>query len=291
MTFQDLILALERFWARRGCIIFQPYDLEKGAGTFHPATFLRCLGPEPWRAAYVEPSRRPTDGRYGENPNRLQHYYQFQVIIKPSPKNIQELYLDSLRSFGIDPLSHDIRFVEDDWESPTLGAWGLGWEVWLDGMEITQFTYFQQAGFDLKPVSAEITYGTERVAMYLQGVESVYDLEWTKGITYGEIHHQDEVEFSRYNFEESNPEMLKDLFDKFRIECEKLVDKKLPLPAYDYCLKCSHTFNLLDARGAIGVAERASFIGKVRTLAKMCAEAYLRKREEMGFPLLKNNPW
>ena len=220
MTFQELILELERFWAKKGCIIFQPYDLEKGAGTFHPATFLRCLGPEPWRAAYVEPSRRPTDGRYGENPNRLQHYYQFQVIIKPSPKNIQELYLDSLSSFGIDPLSHDIRFVEDDWESPTLGAWGLGWEVWLDGMEITQFTYFQQAGgFDLKPVSAEITYGTERIAMYLQGVENVYDLEWTKGVTYGEIHHQDEVEFSKYNFEESDPEMLRDLFDKFKTEC------------------------------------------------------------------------
>ncbi len=292
MTFQELILKLEKFWANQGCIIFQPYDLEKGAGTFHPATFLRCLGPEPWRAAYVEPSRRPTDGRYGENPNRLQHYYQFQVIIKPSPENIQELYLKSLCSLGIDPLRHDIRFVEDDWESPTLGAWGLGWEVWLDGMEITQFTYFQQAGgFDLKPVSAEITYGTERIAMYLQGVESVYDLKWTKGVTYGEIHHQNEFEFSTYNFEESDPEMLRELFEKFKTECERLIDRKLPLPAYDYCLKCSHTFNLLDARGAIGVAERASFIGKVRALAKGCAETYLKKREEMGFPLLRNNPW
>jgi glycyl-tRNA synthetase alpha chain len=292
MTFQDVILTLERFWAKQGCIILQPYDLEKGAGTFHPATFLRCLGPEPWRAAYVEPSRRPTDGRYGENPNRLQHYYQFQVIIKPSLDNIQEIYLESLKALGIDPQEHDIRFVEDDWESPTLGAWGLGWEVWLDGMEITQFTYFQQAGgIDLKPVSAEITYGTERIAMYLQGVENVFEIEWTKGITYGEIHHRTEVEFSKYNFEESNPEMLRDLFEKFKAECERLVDKKLPLPAYDYCLKCSHVFNLLDARGAIGVTERANYIGKIRTLAKMCAEAYLKEREEMGFPLLKENPW
>jgi len=270
----------------------QPYDLEKGAGTFHPATFLRCLGPEPWHVAYVEPSRRPTDGRYGDNPNRLQHYYQFQVIIKPSPDNIQELYLDSLRHLGIDPLAHDIRFVEDDWESPTLGAWGLGWEVWLDGMEITQFTYFQQAGgIDLKPVSAEITYGTERIAMYLQGIESVYDLEWTQGITYGEIHHRDEFEFSTYNFQESNPEMLRDMFDKYEAECRNVISKKLPLPAYDYCLKCSHTFNLLDARGAIGVTERASYIGRVRALAKMCAEGYLQEREEMGFPLLSKNPW
>ncbi len=270
----------------------QPYDLEKGAGTFHPATFLRCLGPEPWQVAYVEPSRRPTDGRYGDNPNRLQHYYQFQVLLKPSPIDIQDLYLESLKHLGIDPLAHDIRFVEDDWESPTLGAWGLGWEVWLDGMEITQFTYFQQAGgIDLKPVSGEITYGTERIAMYLQGVESVYDLEWTKGVTYGEIHHRDEYEFSKYNFEESNPEMLRDLFEKFELECSSLAVKRLPLPAYDYCLKCSHTFNLLDARGAIGVAERASYIGRVRALAKICAEAYLFEREEMGFPLLKKNPW
>ncbi len=270
----------------------QPYDIEKGAGTFHPATFLRCLGPEPWHVAYVEPSRRPTDGRYGDNPNRLQHYYQFQVIIKPSPDNIQELFLDSLKSFGIDPLSHDIRFVEDDWESPTLGAWGLGWEVWLDGMEITQFTYFQQAGgIDLGPVSAEITYGTERIAMYLQGVENVYDLEWTKGITYGEIHHEDEVQFSGYNFEESDPEMLINLFKMFEDECKKLIDKELPLVAYEYCLKSSHTFNLLDARGAIGVSERASYIGRVRNLANLCAESYLKNREKLGFPLLRKNPW
>ena len=292
MTFQEVILGLQEFWSKKGCLIMQPYDVEKGAGTFHPATFLRCLGPEPWHVAYVEPSRRPTDGRYGDNPNRLQHYYQFQVIIKPSPKDIQEQYLDSLRYLGIDPLVHDIRFVEDDWESPTLGAWGLGWEVWLDGMEITQFTYFQQAGgIDLKPISAEITYGTERIAMYLQGVESVYDLEWTEGVTYGEIHKRDEYEFSKYNFEESDAGMLRDMFDKFERECDKLIEKKLPLPAYDYCLKCSHTFNLLDARGAIGVTERASYIGKVRGLAKKCAEGYLEEREEMGFPLAVKNPW
>lgn len=292
MTFQELILALQRFWAKEGCIIFQPYDIEKGAGTFHPATFLRSLGPEPWHAAYVEPSRRPTDGRYGENPNRLQHYYQFQVVIKPSPHDIQELYLKSLNAFGINPLTHDIRFVEDDWESPTLGAWGLGWEVWLDGMEITQFTYFQQAGgIELKPITAEITYGTERIAMYLQGVESVFDIEWTKGISYGEIHRQDEIEFSKYNFEESNPDMLRDLFSKFSNECESMIKKNLPIPAYDYCLKCSHVFNLLDARGVIGIAERANFIAKVRSLAKNCAASYLEKREILGFPLLRNNPW
>lgn len=287
MTFQDLILSLQKYWSEKGCIIMQPYDVEKGAGTFNPATFLRCLGPEPWSTAYVEPSRRPTDGRYGENPNRLQHYYQFQVLIKPSPDNIQELYLDSLRSFGIDPSVHDIRFVEDDWESPTLGAWGLGWEVWLDGMEITQFTYFQQAGgINLDPVSAEITYGTERIAMYLQNVESVYDLEWTKGITYGEIHQQDEIQFSRYNFDESNASMLVDIFEKFEDECTKMINRNLPLPAYEYCLKCSHTFNLLDARGAIGVAERANYIARVRALANMCAESYLDQRKELGFPLL-----
>ena len=288
MTFQDLILSLQNYWSEKGCIIMQPYDIEKGAGTFHPATFLRCLGPEPWSTAYVEPSRRPTDGRYGENPNRLQHYYQFQVLIKPSPDNIQDLFLDSLKAFGIDPSRHDIRFVEDDWESPTLGAWGLGWEVWLDGMEITQFTYFQQAGgINLDPVSAEITYGTERIAMYLQNVESVYDLEWTKGITYGEIHKQDEYQFSKYNFEESNPAMLLDLFEKFENECRELIGKDLTIPAYEYCLKCSHTFNLLDARGAIGVAERASYIGRVRALANMCAESYLEQREALGFPLMK----
>lgn len=292
MTYQELILALQDYWSSKGCLVVQPYDTEKGAGTFHPATFLRCLGPEPWHVAYVEPSRRPTDGRYGDNPNRLQHYYQFQVIIKPSPDDIQELFLDSLKSFGINPLEHDIRFVEDDWESPTLGAWGLGWEVWLDGMEITQFTYFQQAGgIDLDPISAEITYGTERIAMYLQEVESVYDLEWTKGITYGEIHHQSEVQFSKYNFEESDPAMLSDLFNMYERECMSLIKKELPLPAYEYCLKSSHTFNLLDARGAIGVAERASYIGRVRALANLCATSYLQTRENLGFPLLKNNPW
>ena len=292
MTYQELILALQDYWSSKGCLVVQPYDTEKGAGTFHPATFLRCLGPEPWHVAYVEPSRRPTDGRYGDNPNRLQHYYQFQVIIKPSPDDIQELFLDSLKSFGINPLEHDIRFVEDDWESPTLGAWGLGWEVWLDGMEITQFTYFQQAGgIDLDPISAEITYGTERIAMYLQEVESVYDLEWTKGITYGEIHHQSEVQFSKYNFEESDPAMLSDLFNMYERECMSLIEKELPLPAYEYCLKSSHTFNLLDARGAIGVAERASYIGRVRALANLCATSYLQTRENLGFPLLKNNPW
>lgn len=289
MTFQDLILSLQNYWSEKGCIIMQPYDIEKGAGTFHPATFLRCLGPEPWSTAYVEPSRRPTDGRYGENPNRLQHYYQFQVLIKPSPDNIQDMFLDSLKSFGIDPAVHDIRFVEDDWESPTLGAWGLGWEVWLDGMEITQFTYFQQAGgINLDPVSAEITYGTERIAMYLQNVDSVFDLEWTRGITYGEIHRQDEVQFSKYNFDESNASMHVDLFDKFESECRDMIEKQLPLPAYEYCLKCSHTFNLLDARGAIGVTERANYIARVRALANMCAESYLNQRKELGYPLLGN---
>jgi glycyl-tRNA synthetase alpha chain len=287
MTFQELILALERFWASRGCILHQPYDTEVGAGTFHPATFLRVLGPEPWSAAYVEPSRRPTDGRYGENPNRLQHYYQFQVIMKPSPLEVQELYLDSLRHFGVDPLVHDIRFVEDDWESPTLGAWGLGWEVWLDGMEITQFTYFQQAGgIDLHPVSVEITYGIERIAMYLQGVDSVFDLEWGHGITYGDVHHQSEVEFSRYNFQEADVEALFRLFDMHEAECLRLVDKGLVLPGYDHCLKCSHTFNLLDARGALSVAERTRYILRVRKLARACAQAYLKQRESMGFPLL-----
>jgi glycyl-tRNA synthetase alpha chain len=289
VTLQELILALERFWHDQGCVIQQPYDVEKGAGTFNPATFLRVLGPEPWNCAYVEPSRRPTDGRYGENPNRLQHYYQYQVIMKPSPRDIQEIYLDSLRSFGIDPLAHDIRFVEDDWESPTLGAWGLGWEVWLDGMEITQFTYFQQAGgIDLKPVSVEITYGIERIAMYLQGVENVYDLVWTDGIRYGEIHHQGEVEFSRYNFEQADVEILLKLFDMYEGESKRLIKKGLILPAYDYCLKCSHTFNILEARGAISVTERMGFILRVRTLARGCAEGYLRQREEMGYPLMRS---
>jgi glycyl-tRNA synthetase alpha chain len=288
VTFQDLILALQNYWAKQGCIIQQPYDMEKGAGTFNPATFLRVLGPEPWNVAYVEPSRRPTDGRYGENPNRLQHYYQFQVIMKPSPMNIQELYLDSLKSFGISPSRHDIRFVEDDWESPTLGAWGLGWEVWLDGMEITQFTYFQQVGgIDLKPVSAEITYGCERIAMYLQGVDNVYDLEWVDGIKYGDVHHQSEVEFSTYNFEQADIGMLFKLFDMYEKECDRLARSQLVLPAYDYVLKASHAFNLLDARGAISVTERAHYIGRVRNLARLCAEGYVAQREKLGYPLIK----
>src|SRR5512147_1022629 len=264
LSFQEIILRLTQFWEEKQCIIHQGHDLEVGAGTFNPATFLRVLGPEPYRVAYVEPSRRPTDGRYGENPNRLQHYYQYQVILKPSPPDSQELYLNSLKSFGINPLEHDIRFVEDDWESPTLGAWGLGWEVWLDGMEITQFTYFQQAGgIELNPIPVEITYGIERIAMYLQGVENVYDLEWTKGIKYGDIHHQGEVEFSRYNFEEANVEMLFRLFEMFEKESKRMAEKGLILPAYDYCLKTSHVFNLLDARGAISVTERMGYILRV----------------------------
>ena len=288
LTFQDLILALEDFWAKHGCVIQQPYDVEVGAGTSNPATFLRVLGPEPWNVAYVEPSRRPADGRYGENPNRLQHYYQYQVILKPSPDNIQQIYLESLESFGVDPLKHDIRFVEDDWESPTLGAWGLGWEVWLDGLEISQFTYFQQAGgIELKPVAGEITYGIERIAMFLQGVENVYDLKWNKHITYGDVHHKGEVEWSIHNFEMADIPMQLRLFEDYERESLRLIEKGLVLPAYDYCLKCSHTFNILDARGAIGVTERTHFIGRVRNLARRVAEAYLKQREAMGFPLLK----
>ena len=288
MYFQDIIKELNSYWASAGCVVLQPYDMEVGAGTFHPATLLRALGPEPWKASYVQPSRRPTDGRYGENPNRLQHYYQFQVILKPSPMNIQELYLDSLKSFGIDPAKHDIRFVEDDWESPTLGAWGLGWEVWLDGMEITQFTYFQQCGgIDLKPIPGELTYGIERIAMYIQGVDNVYDLEWGGGIKYGDVHHQTEVEFSTYNFEEADTVMMLQLFDMFEKECVRLAEKELVFPAYDYVMKCSHSFNMLDARGAISVTERAHYIGRVRNLSKLCAEAYVAQREKMGFPLLK----
>ena len=287
VTFQELVLALEKYWDDHGCIIQQPYDIEVGAGTFNPATFLRALGPEPWNVAYVEPSRRPTDGRYGENPNRLQHYYQYQVIMKPSPFDIQELYLDSLKSFGIDPLDHDIRFVEDDWESPTLGAWGLGWEVWLDGMEITQFTYFQQVGgVDLDPICAELTYGIERIAMYLQEVDNVYDLEWTEGVTYGDVHHRGEVEFSIYNFEEADVEMSRKLFDMYEAESIRMAEKNLVLPTYDYCLKCSHIFNILDARGAISVTERTSYIGRVRNLARLSAEGYLKQREKMGYPLM-----
>jgi len=287
VTFQELVLALNKYWADQGCIIQQPYDLEVGAGTFNPATFLRSLGPEPWNVAYVEPSRRPTDGRYGENPNRLQHYYQYQVIMKPSPMNIQELYLNSLKSFGINPLEHDIRFVEDDWESPTVGAWGLGWEVWLDGMEITQFTYFQQVGgIDLNPICSEITYGIERIAMYLQGIDNVYDLEWGHGVKYGDVHHQGEVEWSHYNFEEANVEMLRKIFDMYEAEGIRMAEKDRVLPTYDCCLKCSHTFNLLDARGAISVAERTTYIGRVRNLARLSAEGYLKQREKMGFPLM-----
>jgi len=285
--FQDVIIKLQEFWAGRHCVIVQPYDLEKGAGTFHPATFLRALGPEPWRAAYVEPSRRPTDGRYGENPNRLQHYYQFQVILKPSPLEVQEIYLDSLKALGIAPLEHDIRFVEDDWESPTLGAWGLGWEVWLDGMEITQFTYFQQCGgIDLKPIPVELTYGLERITMYLQGVDNVYDLEWTRGVRYGQVHHQGEVEWSKYNFEQADVPVLFRHFEDYERESLRLIEQGLVLPAYDHCLKCSHTFNLLDARGAISVTERVAYIARVRKLARGCAEAYLRQRLELGFPLI-----
>ncbi|WP_027719087.1 glycine--tRNA ligase subunit alpha [Desulfovirgula thermocuniculi] len=288
MNFQDLILALSRFWADQHCIIQQPYDLEKGAGTMNPATFLRVLGPEPWRVAYVEPSRRPTDGRYGENPNRLQHYYQYQVILKPSPDDVLEIYLESLKAIGIDPYKHDVRFVEDNWESPTLGAWGLGWEVWLDGMEITQFTYFQQCGgIDCRPVSAEITYGLERLAMYIQGKDNVFDIEWADGLTYGDVHYQGEVEHSHYNFEQADTEMLFKLFEMYEREARRIVEKGLVLPAYDYVLKCSHTFNLLDARGAISVTERTAFIHRVRNLARACAEAYLAQREKLGFPLLQ----
>ena len=288
MHFQDVILSLQKYWADYGCIIQQPYDIEVGAGTMNPATFLRVLGPEPFNVAYVEPSRRPTDGRYGENPNRLQHYYQFQVILKPSPLDIQEIYLNSLKYLGIDPLEHDIRFVEDDWESPTLGAWGLGWEVWLDGMEITQFTYFQQAGgIDLHPVSGEITYGIERISMYLQNVDNVYDLQWNEDLKYGDVHHQGEVEGSKYNFDEADIDMLFKLFEMYEKESMRLIEKGLVLPSYDYCLKCSHTFNMLDARNAISVTERTGYIGRIRNLAKLCAEKYVIQREELGFPLLK----
>lgn len=288
MNFQELILTLHNFWGKKGCLILQPYDIEVGAGTFHPATFLRVLGPEPWRAAYVEPSRRPTDGRYGENPNRLQHYYQYQVILKPSPEDCQDIYIESLKEFGINPLKHDIRFVEDDWESPTLGAWGLGWEVWLDGMEITQFTYFQQVGgFDLRPVPVELTYGLERIAMYLQGVDNIFDIEWGQGIKYRDIHHETEVEFSRYNFDRADVEMHSRLFEMYEKECLRLSEEGLVLPAYEYCLKCSHTFNILDARGALSIAERTAYIARVRNLARSCAAGYLRLRETLGFPLLK----
>lgn len=288
MTYQELILSLHHYWADQGCIIHQPYDLEMGAGTFHPATFLRALGPEPWRAAYPQPCRRPTDGRYGENPNRMQHYYQYQVVLKPSPANIQDLYLDSLAGLGIDPKKHDIRFIQDDWESPTLGAWGLGWEVRLDGMEITQFTYFQEiGGIELNPITVEITYGTERIAMYLQQVNNVFDLAWTDGITYGDIHYRTEVQFSTYNFEEADVTMLSSTFQAFEAESKRLIEKGLVLPAYDYCIKTSHLFNLLDARGVISVAERTGYIARVRALARRCAEGYIIERETLGHPLLK----
>jgi len=281
-SFQSLILTLQQFWADKGCVILQPYDMEVGAGTFHPATTLRALGPEPWKTAYVQPSRRPTDGRYGENPNRLQHYYQFQVILKPSPDDIQELYLESLYALGIDPKLHDIRFVEDDWESPTLGAWGLGWEVWCDGMEVSQFTYFQQVGgIECNPVSGELTYGLERLAMYIQGIENVYDLDWNgEGVTYGDVYLQNEQEQSAYNFEHANTDVLFKRFAESEEECHMLLglEKPLPLPAYEQCIKASHVFNLLDARGVISVTERAAYIGRVRALAKGCCEAWLRSR-------------
>ena len=283
-SFQDLILRLQRYWAERGCVILQPYDIEVGAGTFHPATTLRALGPEPWNAAYVQPSRRPTDGRYGENPNRLQHYYQFQVIMKPSPPDFQDLYLQSLYALGIDPGLHDLRFVEDDWESPTLGAWGLGWEVWCDGMEVSQFTYFQQVGgFDCRPVSGELTYGLERLAMYVQGIENVYDLDFNgQGVRYGDVFLQAEREYSAFNFEVADTELLFRHFADAERHCRLILERELPLPAYDQCLKASHLFNLLDARGVISVTERAAYIGRVRALAKACAEAWLRARGHLG---------
>jgi glycyl-tRNA synthetase alpha chain len=288
MHFQDVIQSLNQFWADRGCVLAQPFDMEVGAGTFHHTTLLRALGPEPWNVAYVQPSRRPTDGRYGENPNRLQHYYQYQVILKPSPEDVQDQYLESLKVLGIDPMEHDIRFVEDDWESPTLGAAGLGWEVWLDGMEITQFTYFQICGsIELAPVSVELTYGLERIAMYLQGIDNVYDLKWNDSINYGHMHHQQEVEGSTYNFEKADVEMLLDLFSKFEAESARIMAEGLVLPAYEYCLKCSHTFNLLDARGAISVTERTGYITRIRNLARGCARGYLDQREAMGFPLME----
>src|SRR6056297_2127671 len=287
MKFQDVIITLQNFWARKGCVLVQPYDLEVGAGTFHPATLLKSLSPEPWNVAYVQPSRRPTDGRYGENPYRLQHYYQFQVILKPSPKDVQPQFLNSLKTLGIDALEHDIRFIEYDWESPTLGAAGLGWEVWLDGMEISQFTYFQIAGsIEVHPVSVEITYGLERICMYLQGVDNVFDLKWNDHLNYGDIHHREEVEQSTYNFEIADVDMLFDFFNKFEAESARIIKDGLVVPAYEYCLKCSHVFNLLDARGAISVTERTGYIARIRHLARCCAEGYIQQREAMGHPLL-----
>ncbi len=288
MNFQDVILNLNRFWAEKGCVLIQSYDMEVGAGTFHPTTLLKALGPEPWKVAYVQPSRRPTDGRYGENPNRLQHYYQYQVILKPSPSNIQQLYLDSLKMLGVDPLEHDIRFVEDDWESPTLGASGLGWEVWLDGMEVSQFTYFQIVGsVDVNPIPVELTYGLERLCMYLQGVDNVYDLKWNDTVTYRDVYHQQEVEQSTYNFEIADVDLLFDLFTKYEAEAHRIVKTGLVIPTYEFCLKCSHIFNMLDARGAISVTERTGYIKRIRNIARAASQAYLVQREEMGHPLLK----
>lgn len=288
MTFQQIILTLQKFWSSRGCVLEQPYDVEKGAGTMNPATFLRTIGPEPWNVAYVEPSRRPDDGRYGDNPNRLFQHHQFQVIMKPSPDNIQETYLESLKELGINPEEHDIRFVEDNWESPTLGAWGIGWEVWLDGMEITQFTYFQQiGGIDTHPVSVEITYGLERIAMYIQQKDNVYDLVWTDGVTYGDIWHENEYEQSVYSYEISDHDMLFKLFDMYEAEATRIIKLGYVLPAYDYVLKSSHTFNLLDAAGAISLSERTEYIARVRKLSRMCAKAYLKMRKDLGFPMLK----
>ena len=287
LTFQDMVQKLQNYWSAQGCVLLQPYDMEVGAGTFHTATFLRALGPEPWNAAYVQPSRRPKDGRYGENPNRLQHYYQYQVVMKPSPPDIQERYLESLSILGIDPRRNDIRFVEDDWESPTLGAWGLGWEVWLNGMEVTQFTYFQEVGgLQCRPVLGEITYGLERLAMYIQGKENVYDLVWTGDVTYGDVYHQNEVEQSRYNFELSNAQWLLEQFNHYESEAQRLLSAQVPLPGYEMVMKCSHTFNLLDARGAISVTERAAYIARVRALARQVAQAYYASREALGFPML-----
>jgi len=288
MDFQEIIFILQKFWGEQGCIIQQPYDIEKGAGTMNPATFLRVLGPEPWKVAYVEPSRRPADGRYGENPNRVQQHYQFQVILKPSPENIQEIYFKSLESLGIPRKEHDIRFIEGDWEAPTLGAWGLGWEIWLDGLEITQFTYFQQAGgLDLDIIPVEITYGLERLALVIQGIDDFYDLKWSGDITYGDVQHQSEVEQSKYNFEEADVAMLFNLFNIYEKEARRLTERELILPAYDYILKCSHTFNLLDARGAISVTERTGYISRVRNISRLCAEEYVKQREKLGFPLIK----
>ncbi len=287
MLFQDLILTLQKFWADKGCVLQQPWDVEKGAGTYNEATFLRALGPEPWNVAYVEPCRRPTDGRYGENPNRLGAYFQFQVLLKPSPDDVLDLYWDSLAAIGIDKMEHDLRLVEDDWEQPTLGAWGLGWEVWIDGMEATQFTYFQQVGgVELDPIPAEITYGLERIGMFLQGVDSVYDLEWAPGVSYGQIRHQEEVEFSKFHFEQADNELHFQWFDQYESEAKRLMEHGLVLPAYDYIMKASHTFNILDARGAISVTERQKYIRRIRSLARGVAEGYVEQRQELGYPLL-----